>query len=276
MSEIARLGGHEHGTAARTRRANEVRGDVVRTLGSYIDVAARKQELEEAFLTRLLPAGYRLREAIDERRRLEAACRGIRAGIERGDYGDAGEIAAEVRRVLRHDAEPCDGSHHEEPRAAAGEPQDEPPDEPQDDGLDEAERRRILGDFKRIVLPKVHADTSEAPFEVFDAAHAAYRSKDHVLMEAFVIQYRGELAACDRDRLARYRSAARRLRRRLRLLRESMAVPGELGDAYALRRRIDARHKELRRAIDGEAERVLRLRACLESLTTETGRTGSE
>ncbi|MEO3751678.1 hypothetical protein [Streptomyces sp. B6B3] len=249
--------------------ANEVRGRVVRMLGDYVALALRQRAFEELFRVRVLHAGYQLREVVEERRRLAAECDRIRAGIARGAYRDAAEVAADARRALvpppgpdaGADADPdADPDAAPAPGAATfGRPAD-------DAGLDESTRRRILREFRRIVLPGVHADTSDAPFEAFDAAHAAYRVRDYVLMESFVIRHRGELGRAEAaDRLAEYRAAAGRLRHRLGLLRAECS-PAELADDGGVRRRIEERSREIGRAIDAESEQVLRLRGYLTTL----------
>ncbi len=255
-----------------TGEANQVRGRVVRLLGEYVALALRQRAFEELFRTRVLHAGYQLREVVEERRRLAAECDRIRTGIARGGYRDAADAAADARRVLAVPRGP-DPDPHADPHAAPEAVELPAFARPAgDDGLDGPARRRILRDFRRIVLPGVHADTSDAPYEAFDAAHAAYRGRDHVLMESFVIQHRGELGPAEAaGRLAEYRAAAGRLRHRLRLLREESS-PAELADDGEARRRIEERYREIGQAIDAESEQLLRLRGHLATLV-DRGRT---
>lgn len=253
------------------RRANEVRERVIRALSSYLELSKRMITFEELFQTQVLHAGHQLRAIIEQRRRLEAEYDRIRSGIERGDYRSASEISDDVQEVLR---EVRRDQWDEPPLGALVSPELHQDD--LDGGLDENTKRIILRDFRRIVLPRVHSDTSDTPFEVFDAAHAVYQAKDYVLMESFVIQYRGELScyhdsgevvslAQAKEWLGEYQSAAERLAWRLELLKKNM-TDGELDNPREVQQRMAQQNREFLQAIDEESERLLKLRNCLERL----------
>jgi len=251
---------------------DEVREGVVRGLAEYVGLAARMREFEDEFSAQVLHAAQQLHEVIGRRKHLEAELERIRARIDRGGYGSAGEIEDDVRAVL--DAARADEADAD---AAAGAPGDaEEPGDATGDGLDEAARKRILRDFKRIVLPSVHADTSDTSFSDFDVAYSAYRARDFVLMEALVLQYRGPVGAAEADgrtitreqaeaRLGEYQAAAWRLDDRLRALRREI-TQDERDHPEQTRERMRERNEQIRRAIDAEAERVQLLRRRLETL----------
>jgi hypothetical protein len=265
----------DNAIAALTRSANDVRDQVIQTLSSYIELSTRMRTFEELFLTQVLHPGYQLRTLIEQRERLEAECERIRSGIERGDYLNTDEIRDDVRAVLRDAAR---DQWYEPPEDELALP-DVVEENDLNSGLDEHAQHRILREFRRIVLPKVHADTSDAPFEVFDVVHSAYKRRDYVLMESFLIQYRGELGPYHEngqavslrqamERLSEYRSALRRLERRLELLKGNMTA-SERDDSRQARQRMEQQNQEFRRAIDEEAERLLKLRSYLESLVSD-------
>lgn len=272
MGTVSRLVPRFETTAALVRATNEVRERVVRALAEYLELVARMRQFEDAFSTQVLHSAQHLHDITAQRKRLAAELARITGRIDRGGYESAGQIEDDVRAVLT--AAQVDAAEVAAHPAAPADVADGPGED--DDGLDEVTRRRIVRDFKRIVLPAVHADTSDTAFPVFDMAYSAYRARDHVLMEALVIQYRGEVGAADDEgrpllqeqvaaRLHDYRAAARRLDARLRAVRQDI-TEDELSNPERTRQRMARWHEELRQAIDEEAERVLELRRRLETL----------
>lgn len=256
------------------RATNDTRERVTRALDEYLGLSARMREFEDTFSVQVLHAAQQLHEIMAQRRRLEADYERIRLRAQRGGYEDADELEDAVRTVLvSDDADYRDTASPDE--EGSYEVDDEVGDEV-DDGIDEATRRRIVRDFKRVVLPAVHADTSDSSFSVFDVAYSAYKARDYVVMEALVIRLRGEIAAYDQDgrtvaegearsRLHAYRAAARRLDQRLRALRARI-TDNELNFPERTRLRMEQRNDQIRQAIDEEAERILELRGLLETL----------
>ncbi|MGW0760297.1 hypothetical protein ACWD1Y_28095 [Streptomyces sp. NPDC002814] len=269
-------------TAALIQATNEVREQVVRALATYVELSGRMREFEDTFSAQVLHAAQQLHDIIGQRRRLEAELDRIRTRIERDGYESAQEIEDDVHAVLT--AEPDDAAEAAR-HGAAPDAEDEPGAGDGDDGLDDAARKRIVRDFKRVVLPSVHADTSDASFAVFDVAYSAYKAKDYVVMEALVIQYRGEIGVEDdagrtvlqeeaAARLGEYRAAARRLEERLRAVRRHV-TDAEVHNPEETRLRMRQRNEQIRRAIDEEAEHVLELRRRLEALL-DSARDGSD
>lgn len=239
---------------------NEVKARVVRALDEYIELSDRMRSLEDTFRIQVLQTAAQLHVTIAHRRRLEAEYERIRARLEREEYTSAEELADDVRSVLiTTDTEHPDAG-------AAGEPPTEVVvSEPE---LDAPTRERIIREFKRIVLPSVHADTSDAPYAIFDVAYSAYKARDYTIMEAFVIRFRTVTAEDERTRLPEYLAAERRLDRRLRALRLE-ATYDELHDSEAARERMRRQSEEFRRAIDEEAERLESVRVRLQTLLRE-------
>ena len=59
--------------------------------------------------------------------------------------------------------------------------------------VDESEKDKLVSEFKRVVLPAVHPDTSDTPDEIFTNIFEVYDNLDYVLMETYTVQYRGEI-----------------------------------------------------------------------------------
>jgi len=134
--------------------------------------------------------------------------------------------------------------------------------------IDPVGREQLIKEFRKVVLPRIHADTSDAPFEIFNAAFEAYKKKDYLLLAAFVIQYREETGhkdAMNPERQTEYRKVFKALRRRVRLLREDPAML-KLEDREQVLVQMKKQNIEIRRAAIQEAERMLRLRHDLEQL----------
>ena len=138
------------------KAANEVREQVVRTLSQYLELAARMRDFEDLFSAQVLHSEQQFLEITRNRRRLEAERDRIRARLEAGRYNTLEEIEDDVRDALAGN-----WAGNEEAAAAVDDGLDETADGAE---LDSATKQRILRDFKRIVLPAVHADTSDASF----------------------------------------------------------------------------------------------------------------
>ncbi|GAB3412067.1 hypothetical protein GCM10027569_29670 [Flindersiella endophytica] len=263
--------------ADKVREIDNVRARVVLALEDYIALSDRMRRLEAAFSVQVLHTAARLHETIARRRTLEAEYERIRGKLERGGYASAEALYEEVCEALvtvetehpdgdEAGAEPQSGAEGDAAapdtsgafdRSALAEDEKE---------LDAAVKARIVRDFKRIVLPNVHADTSDTPYAVFDVAHSAYKARDYTLMEAFVIRFRilPDQEVC--SHLAQYLAAERRLDRRLRTLRQA-ATFDELNDTEeAANQRMRQQSEEFRRAIDEECERLAEVRGALRAL----------
>jgi hypothetical protein len=261
--------------ADKVREIDNVRARVVLALEDYIELSDRMRRLEAAFSVQVLHTAARLNETIARRRRLEAEYERIRAKLERGGYASAEALYEEVCEALvtieteHPDAGAGTGA---EPGAEAGaetestDPFDRAALAEEEKELDAAVKARIVRDFKRVVLPNVHADTSDMPYAVFDVAHSAYKARDYTLMEAFVIRFRIVPEQDAGANLAQYLAAERRLDRRLRMLRQA-ATFDELNDTEeAANQRMRRQSEEFRRAIDEETERLADVRTALQAL----------
>ena len=245
---------------------NEVRERTVHALAGYIELSAAMREFEDAFGAQVLHAAQQLRDTVEERQRLEAEYRNISERIARGGYQSPEQVESDVRAALTMPDISSSNDFTAFPESV----------ETAEEGLDPATKERIIRDFKRIVLPQVHSDTSDTPYSIFEVAYSAYQAEDFSLMEAFTIQYRGEIALAGEDgqplsrerlmtRLSDYRAAARRLEDRCATLRQEV-TEDELRYPEHTRERMQRQQEEFRLAVIEESERLLELRARLESL----------
>jgi hypothetical protein len=267
--------------AAQIAKHDGLRSRIMAALDEIVGLSNRLTGFENLFLTHVLLPGYQLQLTIQKRRYLEREYHRIRAALEGGEPLGAEEREAEVRHILRH-AEVAfayqesdaaeDGLRAMSPTAPAE------AFEPEDD-LDEAARQELLREFRRCVIPKVHADTSDAPFEVFNVVYDAYKKRDFLLMEAFLVRYRGPFEAAPESdpaetlrlleqRLARYAALLEKLESRLRRLRSELSTD-QFRNAEALELQLRRQNREIRKAIFDEAEQILHLRTWLEDLARE-------
>lgn len=258
--------------------AKRVGQQVDKLLEEYVALAARMTDLENAFVTYVLVPGYHLQMAVKKREYLEREYRRIRENIGRRAYSTPEEIAREVRQAVRRSEEEFSGrdlggKDDESARSPAGVL--EPPSQEQLDLSDE-EKTLIAREFKRTVIPKVHADTSDAPFEEFNSVLDAYKKKDFLLMKAFIIRYGGELVPgeveVEDDFVARVvRSTAEdekvleKLEARIAALKANMTAK-ELEDQNQVLGRLKNQNREIRKAIYKEAEELVRIQGLLEDL----------
>lgn len=261
--------------AAIVRKTKDVQDAVVSALVRYIELAERMREFEDTFSAQILSAAGELFMIRTQRKRLESAYRRIQAKVDNGEYRNAEEIREEVDIALDLsdvDMTKLDVTAEQLNRDHGGHDSDE---------LDATTKERIYRAFRRIVLPRVHSDTSDADYSEFEVAYAAYKSKDYVLMEAFVIQYRdsigleedGQLLTLAQltTRLNEYQAAQKRLDNRLLVLqREITSV--EIKAPEQARKRMEEQGENLRRAIMEESEKIRALQSSLESLAGSAGR----
>lgn len=269
------MGDREHSSVTKAR---EVRHRIGQLLDEYTRLAARMNEFENAFMTYVLLPGYQLQLAVKKREFLEREHSRIRANIQRKAYSSTEEIARDVRQAVSHaevefagrDLPDRDRETVFRSPAAGLDPGD------QDFGLTEEDKSAIMAEFKRTVIPKVHADTSDAPFEEFDSVLAVYRKKDFLLMNAYVIRYADAFIRAEDEsregfveRVVRTTAGDRKvleeLTARINGLKRNMTAQ-ELENQGRVLKQIKDQNREIQKAIYKEAEELLRLQNLLEEL----------
>lgn len=258
--------------------AEKVRLRLIKVLADYNHLQANMAEMENMFLTHVILPSLQLRDTVRRREFLEEEYQQIKERIRDDYFSSPAEIEEYVRRTLKN-------SDLESSRKSLEEAEEELFHKGPTSGLevadrdfdpDEREKDRIIRKFKRTVIPRIHSDTSDTPFEEFQTVYSAYKNKDYLMMKAFIIQYRGKLAPKpgeDADAFAKraakqlreYREVLEKVEQRMAKLKTNMtALELEKQDKVILQ--IKNQHREIQRAIYEEAEKILRLQKMLGDL----------
>jgi hypothetical protein len=257
---------------------NEIRTHIIATLAEYNHLSSMMSKFENMFLAYVVLPGHQLHLTVQKRKFLEEEYNRIRRAIVQNMYVNEEEIENEVRQALRN-AEVAFAYTEGEQSSESLETMSPIAglETTESEGvIDDKKKEGILKDFKRIVFPKVHADTANVPFEIFDTAHKAYKRKDYLLMEAFIIQYRGDLSQNVADDLLifsdivitcshEYPLVLEKLERRIEKLKQD-AMTRELENPEEIQMQMERQNREIRNAIYEEAEKILDLRSRLEDL----------
>jgi len=257
---------------------NQLREHISTSMSEYNHWREKMREMEKLFMLNILRPGYILKQAIRQRKYLEAEYARIRTGIVNREYDSLHEVEADIRQVLVHG----ENAFEADQRSFTDEQVQEAHLRGLAEDLDPQvvvemyNEDQILQDFKRVVLPAIHPDTSDTPKETFLTIFEAYETEDYLLMEAYVAQYRGKFEVDDKqDPLALqetltefqkdYHRLAGRLDRRLKALKQEL-TPEELEDDEKLQAHLNSQREELQRLIKGETEKVFDLREKIEGL----------
>ena len=229
------------------------------------------------FLSFVVMPGSQLRTVTQRRKFLESEYNRIRKAVEQGDYEGPEELDQDIRQTLRH-------------AEVAGDYENDQTDESlkamrpgialeqvdADAIIDDEQKQELVKEFKRIVMPQVHPDTSDTPFEIFDVVYKAFERRDYLLMEAFIIKYRGEIVRRSEDDplsffdlvntySLQYSFVLERLNKRLEKLKQDIDFQ-DIENPQRVKQRMERQNREIRRAIYEESEKIIFLRGCLEDL----------
>ena len=262
----------------KSKQVNDTREDIIETLEEYNHWRELMREVEALFLAYIVRPGYRLKQAVRQREYLEGECWRIRRGIETGRYFSIEELDEDVRRVLSYGdtAFEADRESFEDEVLQERNPYEGLTQFDVDDLVEEFEKDHLVRDFKRVVLPAVHPDTSDTADEVFATVYEVYEKRDFLLMEAYIVEYKGEIEPNpDQDPVEflegacayqdKYQALHGRLVRRVEHLMRDLTPP-ELEDPEVVRQDMRRQRDEIRDRIQIETEEILRWREKLENL----------
>ncbi len=261
-----------------TLDTNQLRAEIIAKLKAYNHWRNQTRQIEEQFLLNIVRPGYQLKHAIRQRELLEQTYQRIYNEIQSEGYASKEELEADIRRVLAFDE-------------TASEVQEEAPDDTleqeealydtlvniQVDDVEEAiSRETLIKDFKRIVIPKIHPDTSDTPNEVFINVYEVYKREDPLLMEAYIAEYRGDIQTEQaedvleglnliRAYLKQYQRLLIRLERKFARLIHQL-TPEELDNPEDLKHKFENQRLEIIQRIQREAEMILFWREKIENL----------
>ena len=257
---------------------NDLRQKIVAALEQFNLWRKKMREMEKLFLVNFVRPGFILKQAVRQREYLETALIRLRTRITNHEFHSLSELEAEIRQVLSH----ADHGFEADQRSFDDEAVQqesfweliEEIDSQQI--LEEVDEDQIARDFKRIVLPAVHPDTSDTPVDTFLTVKEVYEQNDYLLMEAYVVQYRGEMTVEEEssprerqemleERERQYQSLSSRLERRLNALKKEM-TPAELDDPEKVEELLHQQRDEIKQLIQVETEKIFNLRKLIMEL----------
>jgi hypothetical protein len=257
---------------------NCTRDEIISTLGRYTRWREQMREIEKLFLVNIVRPGQHLRQAIRQRAHLESEYERLYTSIQRAGFASQQDLEAEIRHVLK-------GSHTADDVMEQGEDeewlqQEDPASWMVDVTVDDLEEavsmEELVKEFKRVVLPRIHPDTSDTSPEVFNTVYEVFKNFDPILMEAYVIEYRREiqpepdadpLEELDRLTFAqkRYQRSSARLQRRVDRIKQDL-TPQEIENPQKIQENMRVQRQEILARIQAEAEQIIYWREKIENL----------
>jgi len=266
--------------AEQVEQINRLRMEIIKSLEEYNHWREQMREVEQLFLINIVRPGYRLQQAVLQREYLEEEYKRIRLGIEHESYTSLQELEADIRSVISHgdSAFEADEESFEDEALQEKEILDSVKDLDVDGLVDEFKKEQLVREFKRIVLPAVHPDTSDTEESIFKTVFEVYEKRDYLLMGAYTAQYRGEIEMDpEADALEFLELASQyqdeytvlkvRLVRRVEHLKRDL-TPDEMEDPGRVQDRLRQQRQEIQERIQQEAEQIIELRNKLERLSS--------
>jgi len=256
---------------------NHTRSDIIESLEGLILLQEQIRNIEDQFMLNIVRPGYQLKKVMQQREFLEAEYHRIYKQIQRAGYTNQVDLEQDIRRTISTAKADEDQSYEEYQEQI----KEDAPDLAYqwmnvDEVMEEISKEELIKEFRRIVIPAIHPDTSNTPAEVFNTVYDAYKKEDTLMMEAYIIQYRGEIVVnadadpleiLDRlsDLLKRYQRIAARLQRRVDAVKTEMANL-ELEHPEKVQDNMRMQRQEILQRIQAEAEQILYWREQLEGL----------
>lgn len=264
-----------------TAEVNHLRLTIQSTLEEYNHWREQMRRVESLFLANIIRPGHHLKTAIRQREYLEGEYQRLYTAIQQEKYADRQELEWDLRQVLAR------GELDQETISEQEEEQELQQEDPfkrlqemnVDDLVEVFTREELIREFKRVVLPKVHPDTSNSSPELFKTVYEVYKNGDPLLMEAYIVEYKGELQPeKEGDVLENLEQVLKRreytlqlcgrLQRRLERLKAELS-PEELENAGRIQENMQTQRQEILKRIQAEAEQILYWREKIERLVEE-------
>jgi len=257
---------------------NHVREEIISSLKQFNEWREKLRQAENLFLEYIIRPGYRLKQAIRQREYLESEFGRIQHAIFNGNFNDQAELETEIRRVLSHGEAAFETKEEDlEEEINLEEKLVELYLETDADDVSEAiSKEELIRDFKRIVLPKIHPDTSDTSTEDFKTVFEVYQQGDFLLMEAYITEYCGEVQADQNlDPLENlkqlkntehgYQRLFGKLLRRVEQLKQDLLEHGG-EEPEKIVKKMENQRKDILSRILEEAEKILVWRSKIENL----------
>lgn len=268
------------------QECNQIREAVLEKLAAYQRLRTQMRDIEALFLAYIVRPGQKLRQVVRNRQALEEEYERIEQKIEHQAYLNQQELEEEIYRILMAQEEPSLEEDVEPDNEPAYPSLSEMLDFEVQELVDELEKERITREFKKVVLPAVHPDTSDEEGQGFPTVYAVYEQRDYLLMEAYIVKYRGAVKP-DREQegleileemrgiRALCRNLDQRLSKRLKRLKKRLTQE-ELNHPERLKKRMEKQRQEILERIQVEAERIMELRHKLEGFLQDDKSTGGD
>ncbi|OGO12602.1 MAG: hypothetical protein A2Y53_07865 [Chloroflexi bacterium RBG_16_47_49] len=257
---------------------NYARAQIIAFLEEFMHLQEQIRHIEDQFMVNIVRPGYHLKKAVRQREYLEGEYHRMRKKILRAGYGDLLELEQEIRRVISAGKAEEEAQSYEEYEEQIQEENPSPAYQwmDVDDLLDIISKEELLKEFKRVVLPATHPDTSTTPVDVFITVNEVYKKEDLLLMEAYIIEYRGEITTGegadpleDLDRaselLKRYQRVTVWMERRVARVKEEISTQ-ELDHPEKVQDNMQIQRQEILNRIQHESEQILYWREQIEGL----------
>ena len=276
---------------ATAQELNQLRAEIVGNLEQFNHWRKKMREMEKLFLVNFVRPGFILKQAVRQREYLEDAYQRLRKAIISRKIKTLHELEREIGKVLNH----ADSAYEADQRSLEDEAIQEKNLweisknlEPQQI-VEQVDEDQIRRDFKKIVLPATHPDTSDTPVETFLTVKEVYEEGDYLLMEAYVAQYRGEISVDEEEDVLEvqdhldecvysYHRLSERLNRKLNALKKEL-TPEELEDPEKVQKLLTDQRDEIRNLIQLETEKIFELRNNIQDLVQfylDTHRKGNQ
>jgi len=260
----------------KTRQTNAL---IVATRHKFVDLKKKMQLNEELFMVNVLRPARKLMLAIQQREFLEEQYQRIITNIKQERYASHDELEMDVLRILDQEKSLSSQSAQENEKNEKDNPL--PPlaslmDLTTEDVEEAISMTSVLEDFKKIVLPAVHPDTSLASPEEFHSAYQVLQDRDFLLMKAYIAEYKQpEDFNKDMDPVRNMEEQSQllhetqktlsALEKRYQKLEEDVTEQ-ELVDPEELKNNLQQRREDILARIHEESEQILAIREKLEAL----------
>ncbi len=259
---------------------NRTRDEIVSTLDQYNRWREQMRDIELLFLANIVRPGHYLKRAIHQREHLESEYKRIYTSIQQGLFFTQQELETEIRYVLTKSDNAVEilEEDQDEEWLDKEKPADSLTEISVEDLVEAISMEELIKEFKRVVLPKVHPDTSNTPPEIFKTVFEVFKACDPILMEAYIIEYHGEIQPkVDADPLdeldqllntqKRHQLLSVRLRRRVDRIKQEL-TPQEIDNPEKVQDKMKQQRQEILDRIQAEAEQILYWRDKIENLLT--------
>ena len=203
FADVARYLEHAEGTVNQICNAlvleiNQIHIRISSTLKEINELSGKMRQMEALFLANIVRPTEQLLLATRQRGYLEGEYRRIYKRIQQESYSCQGDLEADIHQVLAQKEQFSNSQY-------GIEDEDEEDDMLHESSLDWIDKfsvedlekaismKDLEKEFKRVVFPKTHPDTSDTPNDVYLRIREVYEKRDAILMEAYIVEYRGDI-----------------------------------------------------------------------------------